>query len=292
MITEAFQHCRGIGPVRLAQLSAAGIHSWHDAVSRPEDIPLALRAEVVGEAERCLSALADDQIHYFVDRLSPCDRWRIMAEYLERATYFDIETTGLEYDDQITVVACWHRGQLQTFVEHENLDDFLDLLDDVDLLVSFNGSTFDVPRVLDGFHIPELPCPHLDMRWPCYYRNLSGGLKQVTSQLGLQRPIDLQDADGALAVRLWHAWQERQDTAARQQLLRYCAADVLLLLPLAQHIAGHDISPIDELWDHLPHSSATTISSRDLQEQRRQDLEQKFGAASPDRLRTLRRRIR
>ena len=40
-------------------------------------------------------------------------------------------TSGLEMDSLITVIACWHQGRLHTFVEHENLDDFLDLLDDI-----------------------------------------------------------------------------------------------------------------------------------------------------------------
>ncbi|APZ92724.1 ribonuclease H-like domain-containing protein [Fuerstiella marisgermanici] len=288
-LTEALQHCHGLGPVRLAALQQAGVRSWHDAVADPDRIPGALRSHLLQECDRLLTALADDNIQYFVDRLLPPDRWRILTQYIDRASYFDIETTGLEYDDTITTIVCWHKGALHSFVEHENLDDFLDLLDDIDLLVSFNGSTFDVPRVLDGFHIPDLPCPHLDLRWPCHYKDLRGGLKQVTSRLGFQRPADLQDADGELAVRLWSLWQHKKDTAAREQLIRYCAADVLLLIPLAQHVAGHEVMPVDELWPHLP-DAAPVEQNVDPMEKRRRLLEQQFGSASPKRLRTWRRR--
>ena len=287
MITEAFQHCRGLGPIKLSQLLNVGVRSWHDALQSPELIPAALRNSVIEECERCLVALEANNIRYFVDAFTTQDKWRILSQFVDRCSYFDIETTGLEYDDTITVIVCWHKGQLHSFVEHENLDNFLDLLDDVELLVSFNGSTFDVPRVLDGFHIPELPCPHLDLRWPCYHKELGGGLKHVTTRLGLQRPYDLQDADGSLAVRLWSSWLHQKNAEARNQLLRYCGADVLLMIPLAEHLAGRPMSSVDRLWEHLP-AAQQSLQSPSANEQRKQFLATMFGAASPAKLRTRR----
>lgn len=288
MITEALNHIRGIGPVRLSQLQNAGIRSWQDAIARPELLPKSLATDVVDESQRCLEALENDDIQYFVEHLFPPDRWRILHRYAERCSFFDIETTGLEYDDTLTVIVCLHKGQLHTFVEHENLDDFLDLLDEIELLVSFNGSTFDVPRVLDGFHIPELPCPHFDLRWPCFHQNLSGGLKQVTSGLGIQRPADLDDADGGLAVQLWHQWLNNKDEDARRQLIRYCAADVLLLKPLAEHVGGHEVRVGDDFWRQLPDAPAS-VGLNSANQQRKQFLANMFGSASPTRLRTRRR---
>ena len=287
MIEGAMHHFRGIGPVRLGQLHEAGIRTWQDVLQQRASISETLRAEVVQEAECCLQALERDDIAFFVERLFPHDRWRILNRYIDRCSFFDIETTGLEYDDTITMVVCWHKDRLHTFIEHENLDDFLDLLDDVDLLVSFNGSTFDVPRVLDGFHIPELPCPHFDLRWPCYHKNLAGGLKQVTARLGIDRPDDLQDVDGSLAVVLWNRWLQQRDVAARQQLIRYCGADVMLLKPLSQVIGGHRIQLADDFWDQLPASPAAPAAPT-IDDRRRQFLASVFGTASPTRLRTRR----
>ena len=287
MITEALQHCRGIGPIRLRQIHQSGVRSWSDVLNAPQCLPEWLRNELVAESERCLRALADDDIGYFVDCLSPHDRWRIVAHYIDRCSYFDIETTGLEIDDTITTIVCWHRDQLHTFVEHENLDDFLDLLDDIDLLVSFNGSTFDVPRVLDVFHIPDLPCPHLDLRWPCYYRNLHGGLKQISSEIGLQRPDDLEDADGSLAVRLWSLWRHSGDAEAKNLLLRYCAADVLLLRGVAQHIADQPVTVHNEFQTALP-AANHVAAVPGPHSQRKKQLAAVFGSASPTKLRTRR----
>lgn len=274
----------------MSQLSSLGIHSWHDALQRAENIPFGLRDEVVAESSRCLEAMESEDIEYLVSAFATQDKWRILHHYLPRVSWFDIETTGLEYDDSITIIICWHKGKLHTFVEHENLDDFLDLLDDVDLLVSFNGSTFDVPRILDGFHIPELPCPHIDLRWPCYHAELNGGLKQITSHLGLERPQDLHDADGSLAVELWSRWIHQKDDSARRLLIRYCAADVLLMIPLTQRLARLPVDPVEDLWQHLP-SPPETFKDSSPKESRRRELAAVFGHASPSRIRTRRRRV-
>jgi uncharacterized protein YprB with RNaseH-like and TPR domain len=256
LITEALQHLPGIGPVRLAKLHAAGVRSWIDVVANAERIPTSRCEAFIAECQRCLAALEARDVRYFVDRFSAPDKWRIISHFIEETTFFDIETQGLEWNAPITVIGCWHRGQLLTFVEHENLDEFLELLDDVTLLASFNGSSFDVPRVLDTFHIPRLPCPHLDLRWICYHRGWRGSLKEITERLGISRPNDLRDADGALAVHLWNSWIHGKDPRAKQRLLRYCGADVLLLVMLAHHVAGIDHSTLVHLWSQLAEVTA------------------------------------
>lgn len=265
MINQALQHCSGIGPVRLAKLHSAGVQTWQDALQYPQRIPASCRQAMIEESRRCLTALENKDIQYFINRFTPQDKWRILANYLEGATYFDIETLGLSSADPITVIAAWHQGQFHIFVEHENLDDFLECLDQVKLLVSFNGSTFDVPRVLDTFHIPDLPCPHLDLRWTTYHRGLAGGLKEIASRLGIDRPADLRDVSGEQAVLLWQAWKAEQDQAAREHLIRYCAADVLLLHMVAQRLVGQVDLDENGLWAALPPVSSLPALLRNMQ---------------------------
>ncbi len=305
MIDEALLHCAGIGPKRLARLHARGIRTWGDVLARPDCLPGTLGGPLVEECRRCLAALAAGEIRYFTDRFTSCDKWRILSHYIDQASYFDIETDGLEQASSITVISCWHRGRLHTFVEHENLDAFLGLLDDVQLLVSFNGGSFDVPRVLDTFHVPELPCPHLDMRWTCYHRGLTGGLKEISRSVGIDRPADLEGADGELAVRLWAAWRSSQDASARELLIRYCASDVLLLRMLAQQQAGRADPCPEAAWDELPAAPAarwdrSTTTTSPVAEQSDgpaprtttfgQAFDVLFGSGSPQRLRARRHR--
>jgi uncharacterized protein YprB with RNaseH-like and TPR domain len=292
LITEALQHCAGIGPVRLATLHSTGVRTWADVLECHERIPASWRPQLVAECRRCLTALKTDDLGYFLDCFAPQDRWRILDHYFEQATFFDIETEGLHYDAPITTIVCWHQGRLWTFIEHENLDDFLQLLESVTLLVSFNGSTFDVPRVLDAFHIPTLGCGHLDLRWSCYHQGYRGGLKEITGQLEIERPSDLQAADGQMAVELWNAWQTDQDRGAREQLIRYCAADVLLLVALAGRLTGRSDEGADELWRLLPAATPARINRIGPEETARRVQGAMFGSGSPRQLRALRRRDR
>ena len=170
---------------------------------------------------------------------------------------------------------------MHNFVEHENLDDFLDLLDEVTLLSSFNGSTFDVPRVLDAFHIPALPCPHLDLRWLCYHQDWRVGLKQVASRQRIRRPEDLTDANGEMAIRLWQRWHHFKDQAARDLLLRYAASDVLLLVALADRLLGRNDVSLPELWAKLPDTTAKNATK----EEPAKPITGDFGTGSPSKLR-------
>lgn len=274
--------------MRRERLRERGIRNWQDILQHDEAIPPNWRAAAVQESQRCLAAMQTNDIAYFVEQFAPQDRWRILLHFFDEASYFDIETAGLEYDDPITVIICWHKGQLHTFVEHENLDDFLTLLQDVQLLTSFNGSSFDVPRVLDAFHIPELPCPHLDLRWLCFHRGLRGGLKDITSHLKIHRPSDLADADGELAIRLWARWHHFSDRQARQTLLRYCAADVLLLVALAQELVQRPTFSLHALWQHLPIDDAPLETPNEAAAPNLPP--DAFGEASPMRMRGRHRR--
>ena len=147
MITEALRHIPGIGPARLAQLHSAGVRSWNDLLTMTPAPRTSRWEKLRAECQRSLAALQARDLWYLVDRFVAEDKWRILNHFIQEATFFDIETEGLEFEAPVTVIGCWHRGQLRTFMEGENLDAFLDLLDDATLLVSFNGSSFDVPRI-------------------------------------------------------------------------------------------------------------------------------------------------
>jgi uncharacterized protein YprB with RNaseH-like and TPR domain len=170
------------------------------------------------------------------NRLPVREHWRILKSNLAEASYFDIETSGLSPSkSHVTVVVCKHQGTFYEFVRGENLDDFLDLLDEVKLLVSFNGNSFDCPRIADHFHLPELPCPHVDLRWVCYHRGLKGGLKAIETSLGLGRESDLKGISGDDAVWLWQKWLLGCQKS-RDLLIRYCRKDVEGLEIIANHL--------------------------------------------------------
>ena len=222
----------GVGPVTEREIISSGGTTWEKVLRYPSLIPQRLSrnsTRLLAELKRCQEALKEKDLATLVGSLVIRDHWRILAEYYRDISYFDLETDGLGHGASVVVAVIYHRGELLYFVRGENLDDFLDLLEEVKLLVSFNGASFDIPMLCKTWNIPELPCPHIDLRWQSYHFGLSGGLKQIERKLGIKRPRGLRGVDGFEAVMLWERWSEGGDIKAKEKLLRYCAADVLSL---------------------------------------------------------------
>ena len=241
VLQQYIRHLPHVGPQREKALRLEGCACWADVVNAPHPLggfDVFAWDEIRDAAESSLRALEADDVAYFASRLPPLEQWRVLAHWFNHASYFDIETSGLEVDSIVTLVCCFHAGQPLRYLAGENLDDFLELLEQVKLLVSFNGASFDVPRVLDRFHIPELPCAHVDLRWLCHHAGWRGGLKKIEKALGLRRPADLDGLGGAEAVWLWQAWSERGDEQAKRTLERYCAADTVMLSLLAGRLCA------------------------------------------------------
>src|SRR5208337_1403149 len=101
------------------------------------------------------------------------------------------------------------------------------------LLVSFNGSQFDVPFLRTHFPQARLDQSHIDLRFVLGSLGYKGGLKVVEGQLGLHRDPAIQGVDGFEAVRLWHRYL-RGDRKALESLILYNLTDVANLVELAE----------------------------------------------------------
>ncbi|MBU3914766.1 ribonuclease H-like domain-containing protein [bacterium] len=238
MINQTFVHCPGIGLKTENRLKSLGFDTWEDCLNRPEDIPFRtekkkLFLDLLSESQE---ALKNHDISYFVSKLPTKEHWRILGTYYQQATYFDIETTGLSpYDSFTTLIVAYHKDKLYTFLYGENLDAFLQLIDESVLLVAFNGNSFDVPFLEHSFNIPDIGCPYIDLRWIAYHQGYSGGLKAIEKEMGLFRPRKIGDIDGFEAVRLFYEWQAG-DISARDKLIGYCQADVLSTCLVSEQI--------------------------------------------------------
>ncbi|MBN2160009.1 MAG: ribonuclease H-like domain-containing protein [Spirochaetes bacterium] len=240
-------HCRGIGPRTAEALRREGFLSWNDCLEREGDIPFngKRRTRFMDEMRRSVRAMEDRDIGYFTSTFPASEQWRILESYYREVTFIDMETTGLSWHyGHATVIAAYHKGELFSFVYGENLDDFLSLADEADLLVTFNGTCFDIPFIEKTFNIPELGRPHVDLRWVAWHAGYRGGLKSIERQMGIQRPIHLEGIDGFEAVDLFYRWQAGE-RSARELLVEYCRADALSTYLLAERLvreSGGNIS--------------------------------------------------
>jgi uncharacterized protein len=111
--------------------------------------------------------------------------------------------------------------------------EFPEALADVDVLVTFNGTQFDLP-VLKAF-FPDLILPplHLDLRFILARLGYRGGLKRLEPLFGIYRAPEVAGLNGFDAVLLWDRFQ-RGDLTARKLLLQYNEEDVLNLETLME----------------------------------------------------------
>ncbi len=172
--------------------------------------------------------LEQSDIDYFIQSLPSGQHWRLFPEFRNSTAYLDIETTGLgSPNDSITTITLYDGSSIRTFVQNENLRDFLSVIREYKLLVTFNGKCFDVPFIENYLGI-RLNMAHIDLRFLLRSLGYRGGLKSCEHQLGLER-TDVKDIDGYFAVLLWHDYRTRGTIQSLETLLAYNIVDTVNL---------------------------------------------------------------
>lgn len=231
MLTHTFRHIPGIGLKTEKKLWQSGLHSWNDF---KEPYPSKFTADKIKVISQYLddsrNHLTDNPL-YFYALLNTNQYWRLFPHYRQKTVYLDIETTGLsEFQDHITTIATYDGSEIRHYVYSENLDDFIEDIDRYDLMVTYNGKTFDIPFIERFFDI-KINKAHIDLRYLLRNLGYSGGLKSCEKQMGLDRG-NLDGVDGYFAVLLWQEYKKTGNKKALETLLAYNMEDVVNLEPL------------------------------------------------------------
>ncbi len=255
LLRATFVHLPGIGPATEAELWRQGLVDWRDLRATLGAEPAGRRAPagLVAGLEASEEALERRDAAWFGRRLPDAERWRLAPEFRDRTAFLDIETTSLSpYEGIVTVVSVHGGGATRSFVTGEDLAELPAYLGRFPLLVTFNGSRFDVPFL--EVALPDFVPPpvHIDLRFLLYRLGLSGGLKRIEATLGLGDRSGVEGIDGLAAVRLWHE-HRRGNPEALDRLVRYNRADTRNLEPLLEYATA-------ELLDRLPLPAATSTS--------------------------------
>ncbi len=243
MLKRTFIHLPRVGPATELHLWRQGIETWEDLLAARQ-VP-GLNPARLASIQRHLEPSLDhlDQPVYFSNRLPAAERWRLFQQYRNRTAYLDIETTGASWPHlTVTVIGLYDGRKFYQFVLGKNLRNFLKVIDEYEVLVTFNGSQFDLPVLQAVFGRP-FGQAHIDLRFVLARLGYKGGLKKIEPRFGLERPADLEGLDGYDAVLLWQRAQ-RGDAAAFQTLLAYNREDVInleTLMEQAYHLASRRV---------------------------------------------------
>ncbi len=168
-------------------------------------------------------------ILFFKQRLCADEMWRLYNAFRDSAVYLDIETTGGDQGlHDITVIGLYDGKDYRAFVSGKNLEDFESAISVFDLVITFNGSSFDLPFIKRWFRHISLPPAHIDLRYLLKKMGYMGGLKKIEKQLGIRRDPEVGHMNGYDAVQLWKAYQWG-DKRSLDLLIRYNMADVVNL---------------------------------------------------------------
>jgi uncharacterized protein YprB with RNaseH-like and TPR domain len=229
MLQNSFIHIQSIGTVTEQKLWDSGINNWNlftDDIS----IPLSGRRKYLLQKgiDESRQHLYQNNPVYFSKCLPANQCWRFFPEFRDSTVYLDIETTGLDrYYQSITTIALYDGNEIKTYGNGQNLDDFIDDIQNYKVIVSYNGKCFDIPFIESFFNI-KLNHAQIDLRYILYSLGFRGGLKGVERQLGNDRG-NLRDIDGFFAVLLWDEYQKTGNQKALETLLAYNIQDTITL---------------------------------------------------------------
>ncbi|MCF6248480.1 MAG: ribonuclease H-like domain-containing protein [Desulfobacula sp.] len=254
MLKNTFLHISGIGEKTETQLWKQGILDWDSVKGHPNKLSAAKMETISQWIKTSRMHLSNKEYHFFFDHLPVAQHWRLYPELKGSCAFIDIETTGLDvWDAVITTIALYDGSQIKYYVNGRNLDDFVHDINQYDLIVTYNGKTFDVPFIESYFNT-TMNQAHIDLRYVLGSLGYKGGLKKCEKALGMDRG-DLDGVDGFFAVLLWQDFEKTGNEKSLETLLAYNIEDVVnlhFLMVTAFNMKLKQLLPDFEIADNLP----------------------------------------
>jgi uncharacterized protein YprB with RNaseH-like and TPR domain/predicted nuclease with RNAse H fold len=283
MLRSTFLHVPGVGPVTEKMLWSKGIYSWSDFTEKRGQIGISgnVASRVEKWIRRSERALEKKDALFFSTRLSQRDLWRLYPEFKDRTAFLDIETTGLSfYYDDITLIGLYDGKDVKTFVQGQNLGDFESEIKKYSIIVTYNGTLFDLRFIREKLGRQLIPPVHIDLRFLLRRLGYTGGLKSVEKKMNICREEEVADLSGFDAAVLWNRYV-RGDDYALESLIKYNLADIVNLKTMLE-------LAYQQLYETLLTGSAdcelnSSVPQIDVSLKRKHDsvLELKINSASP-----------
>ncbi|MFC1753418.1 ribonuclease H-like domain-containing protein [Thermoproteota archaeon] len=246
MIRKSFIFLDRVGLRSEQNIWKQGIHDWDSFISSKgiTGISSARKPYFERQINKARKELYNNNASYFTNVLPRGETWRLYDFFKDDAVFLDIETA--HYYGDITVIGIYDGYDTKMMIKDVNLDkDIIKKeLSKYKLIVTFNGSSFDLPVIERYFQgvVPDIP--HIDLRHVCSKIGLTGGLKSIEKQLNIRRLDELKHVTGEDAAELWRTYKATGDEYYLDLLIKYNEEDIINLKPITEFA-------VKELWGKL-----------------------------------------
>jgi uncharacterized protein YprB with RNaseH-like and TPR domain len=226
MLESTFQHIPGIGKKTEALLWSKGVTDWYKYLKLNGKQLSFFKSPITDPIETTIDAFRNGNTIFFAKSLPKSEFYRVALAYPEDTLFLDIETTGLSlYYDQITLVG-WSIGKKYGIcLKDQDPKGLIDALNKAKVIVTFNGTIFDLKFLEKTFPGIYLPPVHIDLRFFTKRVGLTGGQKSIEPKVGYSRPHSVEGMEGETAPILWYKYR-RGDLSALKELVIYNHADI------------------------------------------------------------------
>ncbi len=176
----------------------------------------------------------DGRAPFFRYGLGLAESWRAFPSFRHRCVYLDIETDGGNSGGSITMIGLYDETEFVCLVKGRDLDDFPERIAGFGMIVTFFGSSFDLPMIKKRFPHTQLDHLHMDLCLTLRRLGYRGGLKKIERQLGIARGDDTTGLDGRDAIRLWRRYTALSEESALDTLIAYNREDVVNMARLSE----------------------------------------------------------
>ena len=175
---------------------------------------------------------------YFKNILPQSEYYRLYDFFKEDGVFLDIETTGLDMkNNDITLIGLFDGVNTKTMIKNINFDykTLKNELKKYKLIVTFNGSSFDVPFINKLYPnlLPDIP--NFDVKSITDKLGLKGGLKEIEKKLGIKRNKIIEKFYGGDALKLWKMYRATGDDYYLKLLVEYNEEDIVNLKTIADY---------------------------------------------------------
>lgn len=238
MIRNTFCLLNGIGERLERRLWGQGVLTWEDFIERDTiDLISPERKVFFDSALRdAIINLRTGNSHYFAKTIKRREHWRLYDVFKGEALCLDIETNGFLPDrgGYVTLVGLYDGYEWRYLLAGENLtvDNLKRELSGYKYLITYYGSSFDIPFLQRMFPDVRFDIPHFDLCFAARRLGFKGGLKRLESELSIERDSSVKGMNGYDAIRLWE-FAKRGSKDALDLLITYNREDTVNLFKIA-----------------------------------------------------------